>query len=57
MDEKLEVTCTTKCTYTISFETKEEMEEWLEERSTNDMRLEYETEDWSDGHKEEYEHR
>ena len=33
------------------------MEEWLDERSTNDMRLEYETEDWSDGHKEEYEHR
>ena len=33
------------------------MEEWLEERSTNDMRLEYETEDWADGHKEEYEHR
>ena len=57
MDENLEITCTTKCTYTISFETKEEMEEWLEERSTNDMRLEYETEDWSDGHKEEYEHR
>ena len=27
MDEKLEITCTSKCTYTISFETKEEMEE------------------------------
>ena len=57
MDEKLEVSCISKCTYTISFETKEEMEEWLEERSTNDMQLEYETEEWSDGQKEEYEHR
>ena len=33
------------------------MEEWLEERSTNDMQLEYEVEEWSDGQKEEYEHR
>ena len=40
MDENLEITCTTKCTYTISFETKEEMEVWLEMRSTYDMRLE-----------------
>ena len=57
MDEKLEVTCTSKCTYTISFETKEEMEEWLEERSTNDMRLEYEVGEWSDGQKDEFEYR
>ena len=57
MDEKLEVSCISKCTYTISFETKEEMEQWLEERSTNNMQLEYEVEEWSDGQKEEYEHR
>lgn len=57
MSENLEVTYTAKCTYVISFETEEQKEEWLEERNTGDMRLEYEVGQWSDGQKDEFEYR
>ena len=57
MNEKLEVYCVSTCHYVIRFEDQEQKQEWLEERNTNDMFLEYEVEEWSDGKKEETEYR
>jgi len=57
MSENLEIYCVCKRHYLIRFENQEEKNEWLEERNTNDMFLEYEVEEWSDGKKEEIEYR
>tara|TARA_R100000781_G_scaffold82901_1_gene51029 strand:- start:386 stop:559 length:174 start_codon:yes stop_codon:yes gene_type:complete len=57
MSEELEVYCVSKRHYVITFENQEQKQEWLEERNTNDMFLEYEVEEWNDGKKEETEYR
>jgi len=57
MNEELEVYCVSKRHYVIRFENQKEKNEWLEERNFNDMFLEYELEEWSDGKKEETEYR
>jgi len=57
MNEELEIYCVSKRHYVIRFENQEEKNEWLEERNTNDMFLEYEVEEWSDGEKKEKEYR
>ena len=57
MNEELEVYCVCKRHYVITFENQEQKKEWIEERNTNDMFLEYEVEEWSDGKKEETEYR
>ena len=57
MSEYLEIYCVSKRHYVITFENQEQKKEWKEERNTNDMFLEYEVDDWSDGMKEEIEYR
>ena len=49
MSEDFRVTYKVRQTYEITFETKEEMEEWLLDRSITDMTCAYEDGEWSDG--------
>ena len=49
MSEDFRVTYKVRQTYEITFETKEEMEEWLLNRSFTDMTCDYEDGEWSDG--------
>ena len=49
MSEDFRVTYKVRQTYEITFETKEEMEEWLLNRSITDMTYDYEDGEWSDG--------
>jgi len=49
MSEDFRVTYKVRQTYEITFETKEEMEEWLLNRSITDMTCDYEDGEWSDG--------
>ena len=53
MSEEFTVTYTAQITKEITFETKEEMEEWLEDgRTQSDMDLTFEEGEWSDGETE-----
>ena len=53
MSEDFRVTYKVRQTYEITFETKEEMEEWLEDgRTQSDMHLTFEKGEWSDGETE-----
>tara|TARA_Y100001963_G_scaffold54528_1_gene76348 strand:- start:137 stop:313 length:177 start_codon:yes stop_codon:yes gene_type:complete len=53
MSEEFTVTYTAQITKEITFDTKEEMEEWLEDgRTQSDMDLTFEKGEWSDGETE-----
>ena len=52
MSEEFSVTYTARKSYEIEFETKEEMEEWLLDRSISDMTCDFEDGEWSDGQTE-----
>jgi len=53
MSEEFTVTYTAQITKEITFDTKEEMEEWLEDgRTQSDMHLTFEKGEWSDGETE-----
>ena len=49
MTKDFRVTYTAQITKEITFETEEEMEEWLDDRSESDMDLTFEEGKWSDG--------
>ena len=49
MTKDFRVTYTALITKEITFETEEEMEEWLDDRSESDMDLTFEEGKWSDG--------
>ena len=52
MSEDFRVTYKVRQTYEITFETKEEMDEWLLGRSVSDMTCDFEEGEWSDGQTE-----
>ena len=52
MSEDFRVTYTARKSYEIEFETKEEMEEWLLDRSISDMTCDFEDGEWADGQTE-----
>ncbi len=53
MSEEFRVTYTARKTYEITFDTEEDMKEWLEDgRTQSDMDLTFEEGEWSDGETE-----
>ena len=52
MSEEFTVPYTAQITKEITFDTKQEMEEWLEDKDEDDMELICEEGEWSDGQTE-----